>query len=116
MTDKPIDTHRVKAAVLRERLLLLASELPPGGSLRPADVAVAIAGKDEKVWRRLMKPIRDEAVRLAKAGRVVILRKGEPVDPTRFKGLYRIRLLAPGEAQPVFERAPSLEDIFDDED
>jgi hypothetical protein len=31
-----------------------------------------------------------------KEGRLVILRKGRPVDPDEFRGVYRLRL--PGEA------------------
>ncbi len=39
-----------------------------------------------------MSPIRRVAVRLAQEGRVVIYRKGKPVDPDNFKGVYRIGL------------------------
>lgn len=35
-------------------------------------------------------------MRLAHAGRVAILRKGKPVDPDDFRGIYRLTL--PGEA------------------
>jgi hypothetical protein len=37
-----------------------------------------------------MTPIRRIAVRLASEGRIVILRKGKPVDPADFKGVYRL--------------------------
>jgi hypothetical protein len=37
-----------------------------------------------------MQPIRRVAVALAEQGRVVILRKGKPVDPRDFKGVYRL--------------------------
>jgi hypothetical protein len=39
-----------------------------------------------------MPAIRKVAVRLAKAERIVILRKGHPVDPNDFRGLYRLAL------------------------
>ena len=39
-----------------------------------------------------MTPVRREAVALADEGRVVIYRKGKPVDPHDFKGVYRIGL------------------------
>ena len=39
-----------------------------------------------------MQPIRRVAVALAEAGRVVIYRKGKPVDPRSFKGVYRLGL------------------------
>jgi hypothetical protein len=37
-----------------------------------------------------MQPVRRVAVRLMKEGRAVILRKGRPVDPDDFRGVYRI--------------------------
>ena len=68
----------------------LLSSLPAGKSLDPTEVARALAGNDEKVWRLLMVPIRAVAIRLADDGRATILRKGKPADPHDFKGVYRI--------------------------
>jgi hypothetical protein len=39
-----------------------------------------------------MTPVRRTAVRLAHQGRIVIYRKGKPVDPDDFKGVYRLGL------------------------
>jgi hypothetical protein len=39
-----------------------------------------------------MTPVRKVAVRLALEGRIVITRKGKPVDPADFKGVYRLSL------------------------
>ena len=75
---------------LRTRLLEMLDDLGSEKTLCPTDLARAVAGKDEKVWRREMKPIREVAVQLAQEGRIVITRKGKPVDPASFKGLYRI--------------------------
>ena len=47
-----------------------------------------------------MQPIRRVAVRLMQQGRVVLLRKGRPVDPDDFRGVYRIALPGGGEAAP----------------
>ncbi|MBE7217056.1 MAG: DUF3253 domain-containing protein, partial [Caulobacteraceae bacterium] len=47
---------------------------------------------DPEGWRRLMGQARATAVGLARAGRLVITRHGEPVDPDAFKGVYRLRL------------------------
>ncbi|WP_237154230.1 DUF3253 domain-containing protein [Oryzibacter oryziterrae] len=111
MTDD-FDPRRVKAGQIREKLMGMAADADlPARGLKPDAVARAIGGKDEKVWRRLMKPVKDEAVRLAKDGKVVLLRKGKPIDPDRIKGLYSIRLLKDGEAMPVFE----AEDLDDDD-
>ena len=44
-------------------------------------------------WRSLMPPVRRVAVRLAKQGRLAILRKGKPVaDLDGFRGIYRLGL------------------------
>lgn len=111
-----VDPHRVKAGQIRDVLLSMAAESPSGRPIGPDAIARAIGGKNEKVWRRLMKPIKDEAVRLAKDGKVVLMRKGKPVDPDRIRGLYRIRLRAEGEPMPVYE-APKLDDddLLDDD-
>jgi hypothetical protein len=110
-----IDPRRVKAGEIRSVLIAQASAAGPRGA-DPGDVARAIAGKDEKKWRRLMKPVKDEAVRLAKAGEAVILRKGKPHDPDRLRGLYRVRLLAEGETPPLFEKPAEEADPFEDFD
>lgn len=72
----------------------LIADCAPGRSISPNEVARALAGPDQAQWRRLMKPIRQEAVRLAKAGQLAILRKGQPVDPDNFKGVYRLTVPA----------------------
>lgn len=82
----------IEATILR-----LAAERQHGESnyektICPSEAARAIAGPDEKVWRTLMPEIRKTAVRLATEGRLVITRKGKPVDPADFKGVYRLRL------------------------
>lgn len=56
----------------------------------PSEIARDLAGSNEKDWRRLMKPIRAVAVSLAGKGRIAIRRKGKPVDPENFKGIYRL--------------------------
>jgi hypothetical protein len=44
-------------------------------------------------WGPLMQPVRRQAVRLMKAGRIAILRKGKVVDdPDDFRGIYRLSL------------------------
>ncbi len=73
-------------------LLALASARGPDRSLDPTEVARALGGDRPDGWGPLMQPIRRVAVRLMKQGRVVITRKGRPVDPDDFRGIYRIRL------------------------
>lgn len=76
---------------IRAALLRMADERGAEKTFCPSEIARELAGSDEKRWRLLMAPIRTEAVRLADEGAVVLLRKGRPVDPHDFKGIYRIR-------------------------
>ena len=43
-------------------------------------------------WGPLMQPVRRAAVKLMKEGRLLITRKGRPVDPDDFRGVYRLSL------------------------
>lgn len=90
-------------AEIEERLLALLAARGPGRTLGPMDVARAIAGDHPDGWGPLMQPIRRVAVRLMREGRVVLLRKGRPVDPQDFRGVYRIAQPGHGEAAPSDE-------------
>lgn len=79
------------SAEVRQVLLDLVARKGPGHSISPSDVARAIAESDPETWSKLMPTVRRTAVALMKEGRVVIVRKGRPVDPGDFKGVYRIR-------------------------
>lgn len=84
--DRPkVSPERIEAELLR-----LVEERGPGKTICPSEVARSLGGSDPDKWGRLMQPIRRSAVRLTKEGRVRILRKGKPVDPDDFKGVYRI--------------------------
>lgn len=78
-------------------MLALLQERGPGKTIGPADVAQTIGGNQPDGWGPLMQPVRKVAVRLMKEGRIVILRKGRPVDPDDFRGTYRLAL--PSEAE-----------------
>ena len=69
-------------------LLRLCAEAGPGKSIGPMDAALALMPKEE--WQRALPVVRRVAVRLALEGRLIIYRKGKPVDPTDFRGVYRI--------------------------
>ena len=62
------------------------------------DVAHAIASERRKprdgpnLWRGYLNAVKQQAIHLAKKGRIVITRKGEPVDPRKFKGIVTMRL------------------------
>ncbi len=77
-------------AAAEETILRLLAEAGTGRTVSPTDVARALTvGPD---WHLLMPPVRRAAVKLALAARLVIYRKGKPVDPTDFKGVYRLGL------------------------
>lgn len=80
---------------VRETILALATERGPTKTICPSEAARSLAGRDEKAWRLLMKPIRAEAVRMADEGLIEIRRKGRPVDPHDFRGIYRIAIRSP---------------------
>ncbi len=73
-------------------LLELANARGPDRTLDPAEVARALGGDHPDGWGPLMQPVRRAAVRLMKQGRVVITRKGRPVDPDDFRGTYRLAM------------------------
>ena len=87
-----IAPERIAATILD-----LAGARGPAKTICPSEAARAIAGDRPEAWSRLMPQVRRVAVRLMKGGRVVITRKGRPVDPD-FKGVYRIAIV--GEAEP----------------
>ena len=82
---------------LETAMLALLGARGPGKTIGPAEVAQAIGGNQPDGWGPLMQPVRKVAVRLMKEGRIVILRKGRPVDPDDFRGTYRLAL--PPEAE-----------------
>lgn len=85
-----IKQARIEPIQVEETILRLLSATAPGASISPPDVARALDPSPE--WHRLMTIIRRVAVDLALAGRITILRKGKPADPSDFKGVYRLGL------------------------
>jgi Protein of unknown function (DUF3253) len=77
-------------AQLETILLSLISERGFDKTICPSEAAIAVAGKEGQAWGALMPQIRKIAVRLANEGRIVVTRKGKPVDPNDFKGVYRL--------------------------
>ncbi len=82
---------------IETEMLTLAAARGPGKTICPSEVARAIGGPHPDGWGPLMTPIRKVAVALMKEGRIVITRKGRPVDPDDFRGVYRLRLPEAGE-------------------
>lgn len=82
-------------AEIEAAMLALLVRNGPHKTLDPTEVARALGGDHPDGWGPLMMPVRRTAIRLMKQGRLVILRKGRPVDPDDFKGIYRLVLAEP---------------------
>lgn len=83
-----IAPERIEAAILD-----LTTARGRGKTICPSEAARALAGDRPEAWSRLMTQVRSVAVRMMKDGRIVITRKGRPVDPDDFKGVYRIAIV-----------------------
>ena len=77
---------------LESAILTLLAARGPGRTIDPAEAARAVGGDHPDGWGPLMQPLRRVAVRLMKEEKIVILRKGRPVDPDDFRGVYRLAL------------------------
>lgn len=80
----PADVAGIEATIQR---LLAGHEIDR--TLGATELAQALSPDD---WPRLLPLVRKAAVELALAGRLIIYRKGKPVDPTDFKGVWRMGL------------------------
>ncbi|WP_267421120.1 DUF3253 domain-containing protein [Methylobacterium sp. GC_Met_2] len=89
MTEARPDDTAIETTILD-----LVAARGAGKTICPSEVARALGGPHPDGWGPLMQPVRRVAVRLAHAGRVAILRKGKPVDPDDFRGIYRLALPA----------------------
>ncbi len=62
------------------------------------NIAMALAEKKRKpkdgpeLWRRYVTAVKQQAVHLARKGRIEIVRKGIVADPDNFKGIVKLRL------------------------
>jgi hypothetical protein len=95
------ESETPRAAALDPRAEAILAELAaqkPGRALSPEAVARAVAASRAKpsdppqLWRRYLGAVKQQAVFLARQGRIEIVRKGKPVDPNDFKGVIRLRL------------------------
>lgn len=62
-------------------------------SVCPTEAARALAGNpSDESWRHFLAPIKLAAQRLAREGKIEILRKGKPINPELLHGVIRLRL------------------------
>ena len=92
MTETQTDPDS-SPVTLEQVILQLCAGLKPGGTINPSDAAQAFADSRAEGplgWRGHLHHVRNAAIGLAEAGRIVIYRKGKPADPRDFKGVYRL--------------------------
>ena len=78
---------------IEDLVLRLAKERGAGKTICPTEAAKAAAEqRGDSDWQGRLPAVKAAAVRLAARGSVAIYRKGKPVDPENFKGIYRIGL------------------------
>lgn len=82
--------HHHSNAHIQDVIMTFAIERGALKTFCPSEVARHIAGNHPDSWGALMIPIRRVAVDMMKKGQLLILRKGEIVDPDHFKGVYRL--------------------------
>jgi hypothetical protein len=78
--------------VIAAEILRQTEARGPDKSICPSEVARALA---PNAWRPLLGAVRAEALRLAEAGRIEILRKGRPVSGEAVRGVIRLRIRRP---------------------
>ena len=79
-------------AAIAEEILRQTAARGTARRMCPSEVARALA-PEEEAWRRLLGAVRAAALRLAREGRVDVLRKGKPVDPAgEVRGVIRLRM------------------------
>lgn len=73
---------------IEQEILRLTEARGAEKSICPSEVARALDAE----WRTQLTAVRRAAVRLARSGRIEILRKGQAVDPDSVKGVIRLRI------------------------
>lgn len=96
---------------IQDIILSQLAGLADGKSIDPMSVAKAV---EPERWQRLLGHVRTNAIELAKAGTIMILRHNKPVDPEKFRGVYRLRTRLPGDPT-TFESVAQDDDEGEDE-
>ncbi len=99
MTDDTIK-DAVTLDPIAEKIIELTAAAGPDSSVSPTQVAKAVAESRRKktdppdAWRRYLPAVKQQALYLARAGKLVVLRKGRPVEAQSAKGVIRYQKLA----------------------
>lgn len=74
---------------IQNRLLELVQQRGPAKTICPSEVARSL---DKPHWRALMPQVRAVGNRLAEAGTIEVMQRGQKVNPDEVKGPIRYRL------------------------
>ena len=80
-----------------EKILELLAAAAPNRSVSPEEVARAVAESHHRpndppdLWRRYLPAVKQQALFLARSGKLVVMRKGKPVDAQTAKGVIRYK-------------------------
>lgn len=92
------DTERADLDPVARTILDELAGRPAEATLTPDEAARAFAETRRRpsdgpdLFKRYRRAVKQQALHLARAGEIEIVRKGEAVDPDDFKGLWRMRL------------------------
>jgi hypothetical protein len=97
--DETLPNRTEDSDPLAGEILRLVAERGPGKSICPTEAARQFAEARRRpkdppdLWRKYLPAVRQQAKNLARQGRIVILRRGRPVDPNLpVKGVVRLAL------------------------
>jgi hypothetical protein len=97
-------TTPIPSSPIQDTILTQLAAVAAGKSIDPMSVAKAI---EPERWQRVLGHVRTNAIELAREGKIVILRHNKPVNPEKFRGVYRLRLRMEGDPT-------SFEDVAED--
>ena len=82
---------------IAEKIIELLAAADPNRSVSPQAIAQAIADSRRRpndppdAWRRYLPAVKQQALFLARAGKLIVMRKGKPVDAQSAKGVIRYK-------------------------
>ncbi len=96
MTADPADPA-LTLDPIAEKILELLAAADPNRSVSPQAIAQTIADSHRRpndppdAWRRYLPAVKQQALFLARAGKLIVMRKGKPVDAQSAKGVIRYK-------------------------
>ena len=96
MSSEPVQ-NTAALDPIAEKILDLLAAAEPHKSISPEDVARAVADSRRRpsdppdLWRRYLPAVKQQALYLARAGKLIVMRKGKPVDAQSAKGVIRYK-------------------------